>query len=205
MANRQRRSSTAGRTGRARARKTGNGRGGRARSAGNGMSAIAVLERDHREAFAMMRRVEKDPGLFTHVKIALDVHARIEEEIFYPALRNTDEGRSPVREAQKEHQGVKLLLTKMAGLDGGSARFRQSLRQLQKEVQHHVAEERSEIFPMARQAFSREELAEMGRQLAQRRQELMQTVASLTSSLGGPAGVALASTVRRAVKAVLPG
>jgi iron-sulfur cluster repair protein YtfE (RIC family) len=205
MATRKRRSSTSGRSGKARTRKSGNGRSRRPRAGGNGLSALALLERDHRDAFAMMRRAAKDPGLFTHVKIALDVHARIEEEIFYPALRNTDEGRSPVREAQKEHQTVKVLLTKMSGLDGGTARFQQSLRQLQREVEHHVAEERSEIFPMARQAFSREELAEMGRRLAQRRQELMQTVASLTSSLGGPAGVALASTMRRAVKAVLPG
>ncbi|MFL6213940.1 MAG: hemerythrin domain-containing protein [Blastocatellia bacterium] len=136
-----------------------------------------MLTQDHQEASAMMDRIESanagDPSVmmtFNQLKEALTLHAEIEEQIFYPALRNNDETEDQIEESFEEHQEVKDLLAEMSGLQGGNDEFISMMSDLRDAVEHHVEEEENELFPQAQQILGDSRLQEMGEQMMQMKQ-----------------------------------
>ena len=107
----------------------------------------------------------------------LTVHAQIEEEIFYPALREAVNGAADVvAEAEEEHQQAKLLIAQIREKGGSAdAAMDQLVADLASAVENHVKEERVELFPKARSSPALD-LAALGAQLKDRQLELMREV-----------------------------
>jgi hemerythrin superfamily protein len=134
------------------------------------MNALEILKQDHqkvKELFQEARRGEqnKRKDIFDKIDTELEIHAHIEETVFYPALEEHEELKDMVAEALEEHQEVKTLLEEIEELGPESHDFGARLQELMENVEHHVEEEESEMFPKVREVFDEEELEELGNQL----------------------------------------
>jgi iron-sulfur cluster repair protein YtfE (RIC family) len=112
--------------------------------------------------------------LFEEIKSELDVHAGIEEEIFYPVMQKvrSNEAKDLVLEALEEHKVVKTLLKEIARLTPEDDEFDAKVKVLQENVEHHADEEEKKMFPQAKQHLSEERRAELGEQMEGRKEEL---------------------------------
>lgn len=135
------------------------------------MDAIALLTHDHREVEALFKKFEKSGDrahttrrdLVERMSRELAVHAAIEEQLFYPRLRQ--EGRrvkDEVLEGLEEHHLIKETLAALQGMDAADERFEARVTVLIEQVRHHVEEEEGEMFPRARRALEPGELRELG-------------------------------------------
>ena len=133
------------------------------------MNAIELLKADHETVAALFRKVEatdesQHPAIFTKIKAELDVHAHIEEVIFYPRLKaeGTQELVDIVLEGIEEHRQVKMFLREIDALADESEKFEPKLKVLIEDVEHHVKEEEDEMFPMVKKQFDADVLNELG-------------------------------------------
>jgi hemerythrin-like domain-containing protein len=133
------------------------------------MDAIALLERDHEEVDSLFNRFERTSAkkeqrqIADQVIQALSRHAAIEEQFFYPALRErARRGEDAALEALEEHHVVKWLLLELAKMQPSEERFEAKMKVLAESVRHHVEEERKELFPLVRSVFERQELEDLG-------------------------------------------
>jgi len=150
------------------------------KSAGNKPLAIEMLMADHRKVEDLFVQYEsaKEADDESRKDIAaavcdeLTVHATIEEEIFYPWLRETleDDDMEMVEEAQVEHNGAKELIAQIQDASEVDAVFDAKVKVLSEYIKHHVKEEEHEIFPAV--AEEREALDELGQQMEARKVEL---------------------------------
>ena len=106
----------------------------------------------------------------------LTVHASIEEEIFYPALRRVIDAPALLDEAQAEHQEAKELVAQIEAMPAADAAMDELVSQLASAVEHHVKEERTQLFPKARAAGM--DLDALGQQLKQRQEQLQAEMAA---------------------------
>ena len=137
--------------------------------------AISMLTDDHRRVEELFARFEKSgdgahkqrQGLVERITEALSVHASIEEEIFYPAVRRSvaDVG-DDVLEALEEHHLVKLTLAELETMDPSHERYGAKVTVLIENVRHHVEEEEGELFPAVRKALEPSQLRTIGDELA---------------------------------------
>jgi hemerythrin superfamily protein len=142
------------------------------------MNAIELLKQDHKEAMGMIDELQTaDKGnrtltkqLFTQLKQALTLHTQMEEQVFYPALEKHEETSDMIQEAYSEHQDVDELLAEMATMQAGNDDFMDRLTELRDNIEHHVGEEESEMFPAAERVLGESRLQEMGRQMQQMKQ-----------------------------------
>ena len=143
------------------------------------LDAIALLKQDHREVEELFEQFEKAKGEGRKQKIAqqicleLSVHAKIEEEVFYPACEGKiDE--DDIKEAYVEHDGAKVLIAEIMAGDGQTDEyFDAKVKVLQEQIEHHVKEEESgkdSIFSQVRSADI--DLKALGEELAARKAEL---------------------------------
>ena len=142
-------------------------------------TALDLLKADHAEVkklfnqFERQKKNEDDDGMEQTVQAicqALSVHAQIEEEIFYPALRAAADADDALDEADVEHSHVKELVGQLEGAQAGDDHFEARVKVLSEYVQHHVEEEESTIFSKARKADV--DLLALGEQLRMRKEEL---------------------------------
>ncbi len=138
------------------------------------MNAIELLKSDHREAMGLMKQIETaDKGdassktIFNELKAALTLHTRIEEQVFYPALRNHAETSDMITESVEEHKEVDELLAEMTAMSPEDDAFMDKFIELRDSVSHHVEEEETEMFPKAEKILGRERLNQMGEEMAQ--------------------------------------
>lgn len=121
------------------------------------MKATDLLKKQHREVKALFKKVEKteDAGqrrqLLDQIAEALKMHTRIEEEIFYPAIRGlgTKKAEEMIDEAFEEHHVVDLVLAELPSVDPEDERFAAKMTVLSELVEHHVEEEEEEMFKLA--------------------------------------------------------
>jgi len=145
----------------------------------NQKDALALLKKDHLEVKQLFKQAEEDQDsqqeIFDEIKTALGAHATIEEEIFYPAMKNarSEKTKDEVMEALAEHKQIKALLAELSGMSGQDESFAMKLKVLKEDVEHHVKEEEGEMFPDAKKYLGEKQLAELGMRLAARKQELM--------------------------------
>ena len=142
---------------------------------GSRQDAVSLLAQDHRNVEKLFKRAQKDPSVFDQIREELDLHAQVEEEIFYPAVEGilSDEGGDNlVEEARREHQEVKDLLAELAGLDREGSEFEEKFQKLQEDVEHHVEEEEGDMFKRTRRAISKERLLDLGAQMEARKEDL---------------------------------
>lgn len=141
--------------------------------------ALDLLKADHAEVKKLFRQFEKfkkEGNLEGMQQVAqaacaaLSVHAQIEEEIFYPALREAGNADDALDEADVEHSHVKELVAQIKDAEAGDDHFAARFKVLSEYVQHHVEEEESTIFSKARKADF--DLDALGQQLESRKAEL---------------------------------
>jgi hemerythrin superfamily protein len=140
------------------------------------MRATDLLRSDHetvRQLFTEFETLGRDAGdarqqLFDKIADELEVHAKIEEEIFYPAVRQVS---NMIGEAEHEHDKVKSLIGDIEGRNAASDEFAIKVQQLKAAVEHHVAEEEGPIFLDAEQ-LGDAELEQLGRRLQERKDNL---------------------------------
>jgi len=143
------------------------------------MNAFQLLKEDHKKVAGIFEKLEPTTErgvktreeLFTQLKNELDVHARIEETIFYPALREADETHDIVLEGYEEHKVVKTLLAELDKLPKDDETWGAKLKVLQENVEHHVEEEEGEMFKGARKVLSEAEAEELGARLEEAKKE----------------------------------
>ena len=140
--------------------------------------AIRLLKQDHREVdgwFDEYEQLEADAEkleLFNKIALALKVHTRIEEEIFYPEERGEVED-DMLDEAYVEHQGAKTLIAEIEAMKPGEEFYDAKVKVLGEYIKHHVKEEEQPggIFAQAKRGD--EDLDAMGERLKARKAELM--------------------------------
>lgn len=139
--------------------------------------AIALLKADHREVKQLFSDFEKSEDdaekqeIATQICTALTVHARIEEEIFYPAAYDAIEDDDLLDEAEVEHASAKDLIAQIEASSPSEPLFDAKVKVLGEYVDHHVKEEEGELFPECRSSDM--DLKALGEQLAARKSELM--------------------------------
>ncbi|HEY9404364.1 MAG TPA: hemerythrin domain-containing protein [Pyrinomonadaceae bacterium] len=134
------------------------------------MDAITLLKTDHEKVSGIFEKLEETTEsaektreeLFTKLKQELDLHAHIEETIFYPVLKKSDETRDITMEGIQEHHVVKVLLRELDAMTVGSETWTAKLKVLKENVEHHVEEEEDDMFKSAREVLSTEQLEELG-------------------------------------------
>jgi hemerythrin superfamily protein len=109
-----------------------------------------------------------------HICDALEIHARLEEDIFYPAIqaRMLQDRPDLVEEALKEHKAMKRLIDQLQNGGLSDTDYNKTVHQLMRDVQHHVREEEKEILPRAAQQLGHS-FEQLAIQMQQRKQELL--------------------------------
>lgn len=135
------------------------------------MDALELLKQDHQHVKELFQQADgtqdsnERKQLFNQIETALEIHAHIEETVFYPALEEREELKDMVAEAREEHQEVKALLEEIEDLQSDGDELDSKLQELQETVEHHVEEEEGEMFPKVRELFQQGELERLGSQL----------------------------------------
>lgn len=144
-------------------------------------SITNMIRMDHTHVVAAFHQFQADTaprvkkGLADNICLALEVHAQLEEEIFYPALREVPGAGELLDEAEAEHQEAKELIAQIEGLRRAGEEMDDLVSKLAGAIEHHVKEERTQIFPKAR--ASSLDLEALGQQLKERQQQLEAQVA----------------------------
>jgi hemerythrin-like domain-containing protein len=146
------------------------------------MDAIAMLKADHDKVKRLLselettteRGVKTREELFATIKGELTVHETIEEEIFYPALKEHPKAKELVLEAYEEHHVVDTVMAELEGLDVADETWGAKATVMKENVEHHIEEEESEMFKQARQVFERQELEDLGARMAERKASAQQ-------------------------------
>jgi len=146
------------------------------------MDALKLLEEDHQKVKKILsdldstteRGVKTREELFTKVKQELTVHEAIEEEIFYPALKEHPKAKELVLEAYEEHHVVDNVMAEIDGLPFDDETWGAKLTVMKENLEHHIEEEEDEMWKQARQVFSEDELEELGARMQTRKEQLQQ-------------------------------
>jgi hypothetical protein len=143
------------------------------------LDAVTLLKSDHRTVEELFERFESTNGKATKAKIAqqvcmeLTVHATIEEEIFYPAIKdNVDE--EIHHEAYVEHDGAKVLIAEILAGSPDDEFFDAKVKVLSEMIKHHVKEEEQRDGMFAQAKKGGVDMRELGALLATRKAELVQ-------------------------------
>jgi hemerythrin superfamily protein len=144
-----------------------------------GEDAIQMLMADHKEVKAMFKEFEalkerddaddEKADLVERICAALTIHATVEEEIFYPAVREAIDDEDLMDEADVEHASAKDLIAQLESASPGDDHYDAKVTVLGEMIDHHVKEEEGEMFPKARKAI---DVDEIGAELAARKAEL---------------------------------
>jgi hemerythrin superfamily protein len=139
-------------------------------------SATQMIRQDHKKVEGLFKKFEQTKGAQAKRRLAenamaeLEVHAALEEEIFYPAVKREVDDGSLVQEALEEHQTVKQLISELRGMEEADDEFESQFSELVENVQHHVEEEENEMLPKVEE--SELDLNSLGQQMSQRKQEM---------------------------------
>ncbi len=139
--------------------------------------AIALLRADHKHVSELFDEYEKTRSnskkklLVAEICTELSVHAQIEEEIFYPAVKQALKDKELIPEATVEHATLKDLIAQVEGIEPDGEMFDAKIKVMSEYVKHHVKEEQNEIFPKAKETNL--DMIALGSQLAERKSELL--------------------------------
>jgi hypothetical protein len=138
----------------------------------------SMIRLDHTHVLALLRRFKpttsqaRKVALVENACLALEVHAQLEEEIFYPALR-TLIGPNPILDKSvPEHAQMRATIATLRALPPEGPIYDDTFRMLMREVLHHVADEETILLPLAEELLG-EELGELGVRMMKRRAQLL--------------------------------
>jgi len=153
------------------------------------MDAIQLLKADHDKVKKLLtelestteRAIKTRTELFETIKTELTVHEVIEEEIFYPALKEHPKAKDIVLEGYEEHHVVDTLMGELEALPVDDETWGAKAKVMQENIEHHIEEEEGEMFAKARQVFDRAELVELGERMAERKAKARLEVTAVAS------------------------
>jgi len=140
-------------------------------------SITKMIRMDHTHVMATFHRfqAESSPArkqaIVKAVCLALEIHAQLEEEIFYPALRDVDGNNQVLAKAKPEHDEMKRLIAELREMEAEDAGYDDKFLELMRDVIHHVADEESVLLPAAERLLA-DRLSELGAQMTKRRLQL---------------------------------
>ncbi len=135
------------------------------------IDAITLLKNDHKTVEKLFKEFEKTKAsapktrrrLVDKMIQELSIHTAIEEQVFYPAVReDVPDTEDTVLEGLEEHHIVKWTLSELKDMDPQHERFEPKVTVLMESVRHHVEEEEGELFPEVRKALGRKRLGKIG-------------------------------------------
>jgi hemerythrin superfamily protein len=142
--------------------------------------AVALIKADHRKVEKLFKEFERTGGekrkqdLVYEICTELEAHARIEEEIFYPAVaskvKKSEE--EMIKEAVEEHHLVKVTIGELRQMRSSDPQFDAKVTVLIENVRHHVEEEEQEMLPEAEEVLGEGRLAELGEKVMERKRQL---------------------------------
>ena len=141
------------------------------------LNALELIKDDHdrikdmfEQALAADDPVERG-DLLQNIRAELMAHERMEEDVFYPALRAaSDKAKDIVLEGYEEHHVIDLILDELFDVPENTDQWHAKLKVLHENLEHHIEEEEKEMFKRARKTLSAETLDELGRKMAQSKQ-----------------------------------
>jgi len=146
---------------------------------GQPKDAIAMLKEDHRRVRDLFQEYEavSDPRvkreLAEEACTELEIHAELEEQIFYPTVNEeTEDGPELVKESLEEHETMKNLIQELRDMGSDNKAFDAKFKELIQNVEHHVEEEENEMFPMAEEELE-EDMAKLMEEMQELKQEIM--------------------------------
>jgi hypothetical protein len=140
-------------------------------------SITTMIRMDHTHVLAAFHQYQQDTparvkkGLADNICLALEVHAQLEEEIFYPALREVSPD-EVLEKAKPEHDQMREHIQRLKALHAGEPAFDATLLELMRMVMHHVADEETDLLPKAERLLAGQ-LSDMGARMTKRRLELL--------------------------------
>jgi hemerythrin superfamily protein len=160
-----------------------------------------MIRLDHAHVLAAFRRFRsrmpqtRKRALVGNVCLALDVHAQLEEEIFYPALRRIAAAGEVLDKSVPEHEEMRSLIASLRGMRPFDTGYDDTFKKLIRVVLHHVADEETILLPLAEELMP-DELGHLGWLMTQRRIELLRphaAEAAATTIRTFPIGAAAAA------------
>jgi hemerythrin superfamily protein len=146
------------------------------------VDGLALLKEDHAKVKKMLaegettteRGVKTRAELFAQLKSELEAHELMEEQVLYPALKEHPKARELALEGYEEHHVVDTILAELEQTDPSDEEWGAKFKVAKENLEHHIEEEETEMFPKARQAFSRDELEQMGARMAEIKQAALE-------------------------------
>jgi len=150
------------------------------------MNPFNLLKSDHEKVAGILESIDETTEraakgreeLFARLKQELDVHTKIEEEIFYPALEDSEETRDVTLEAYEEHNLVKKLLAELEAAPKDTEEWTAKFTVLKENIEHHVEEEEGEMFKKAQKVLSKDEIETLGDRLQEAKSQNKAAAAS---------------------------
>jgi hemerythrin superfamily protein len=142
-------------------------------------SITDMIRFDHSHVMVTFHQYTKDkrPGvkkaLAETICDALEIHATLEEEIFYPVMRPRAADQKVMEKSEPEHMEMRRVIDELRNTDPRDSRHDELLFELMRDVVHHVADEETVLLPEAEQTLSKDRLSELGTQMTKRRLELV--------------------------------
>ncbi|MDT5158129.1 MAG: hypothetical protein QOC61_2260 [Acidobacteriota bacterium] len=154
------------------------------------MNAFQLLKEDHKKVSGIFEQIEPTTEraektrteLYAQLRQELDIHTKVEEAIFYPAIKRAAETRKIVLEGFEEHHVVKMLLKELDSMPVDTEQWMAKFTVLKENVEHHVEEEEGEMFQKTRDVLSEDEINQLGVQMAEMKQQLQQQAKSAAGS-----------------------
>ncbi|WP_116808126.1 hemerythrin domain-containing protein [Steroidobacter cummioxidans] len=183
-------------------------------------SITTMIKLDHSHVLAVFHRYRPETpptrkrALVTNACLLIEIHAQLEEEIFYPALREVMSDAEEIDESEAEHARMRQIIGELRGMAGregptDEAAYDEKFFELMRLVMHHVADEETQLLPAAERLL-RDQLGRLGMEMTKRRVELMKPHAAelaettvRTFPAGAAAGAALLTAGAVAVGAML--
>lgn len=145
---------------------------------------FTLLKKDHAEVKKLFKEIDglasgqtrQRERLFKQLKSALEIHAKVEEALFYQPLKTLEKSHMQILEGIEEHNLVEKLLLELASGPVNSDEWCAKLTVLRENLLHHIEEEEGEIFPLAEKLLDAEALDEIGRQFEIQKQKLESSV-----------------------------
>ena len=149
------------------------------------MNAIDLLEADHRKVKKMLAEGEETTErakvtrseLYATLRREMETHERIEEEIFYPALKAHPRARDVVLEGFEEHHVVDEIMGELGETEVTDETWAAKFKVMKENIEHHIEEEEGEMFSEARKAFEHDELEALGARMLELKQLSLQATA----------------------------
>jgi hypothetical protein len=145
-------------------------------------NATQLLKKDHKKVEGLFTKFEQAKNAGAKQRVCqqviqeLEVHAKLEEEIFYPAVKKHIGEEEMLQEAKQEHQEAKDIMAELKKMNAEDEQFEEKFSELVEGVKHHVEEEEGEMLPKVEESDM--DLADIGEQMAERKEELLEQTQS---------------------------